>query len=58
MPLTIPSTVSSIAASPKTILAPLPPSSRVKDLLVGATARAINLPTSVEPVNAILSMPG
>jgi hypothetical protein len=53
----IPSTVSSIGASSKTIFAPLPPSSRVKPLPVPATERAISLPTSVEPVNAILFIP-
>ena len=58
MPLTMPSTVSSIGASSKTILAPLPPSSRVKPLPVPATERAISFPTSVDPVNAILLIPG
>ena len=54
----MPSTVSSMGASSKTIFAPFPPSSRVAFLLVPAMARAIFLPTSVEPVNAILWMPG
>ena len=54
----MPSTVSSIGASSKTILAALPPSSKVTLLFVGATARAIIFPTSVDPVNAILSIPG
>ena len=58
IPLTIPSTVSSIGASSKTIFAALPPSSRVTLFFVGATARAIIFPTSVDPVNAILSIPG
>ena len=55
MPCTMPSTAWSIAASSKTMLAALPPSSSVSDLRVPATARAIDLPTSVEPVNATLS---
>ena len=55
MPWTMPSTAWSIGASSKTMLAALPPSSRVSDLRVPATARAIDLPTSVEPVNATLS---
>ena len=54
----MPSTVSSIGASSKTIFAALPPSSSVTLFLVGATARAMIFPTSVEPVNAILSIPG
>src|SRR5450755_3355965 len=58
MPLTIPSTAASIGASSNTTLAALPPSSRVSFLPVPATARWISLPTSVEPVNAILSTPG
>ena len=55
MPWTMPSTAWSIGASSKTMLAALPPSSRVSFLRVPATARAIDLPTSVEPVNATLS---
>ena len=55
MPCTIPSTAWSIGASSKTMLAALPPSSSVSDLRVPATARAIDLPTSVDPVNATLS---
>ncbi|CAB4536263.1 unannotated protein [freshwater metagenome] len=58
MPLTIPSTASSIGASSKTIFAPLPPSSSVALFLVPAIAFAIALPTPVEPVNATLSTPG
>ena len=42
-------------ASSKTMLAALPPSSRVTFLLVPATRLAIARPTSVEPVNATLS---
>ena len=56
MPFTIPSTAWSIGASANTMLAALPPSSRVTFLR--PAARAISLPTSVEPVNATLSMPG
>ncbi len=40
------------------MLAALPPSSRVTFLLLPATARAIALPTSVEPVKATLSTSG
>ena len=58
MPATMPSTVWSIGASSNTMLAALPPSSRVSFLSVPATERAIALPTSVEPVNATLSTPG
>ncbi len=58
MPDTMPSTVWSIGASSKTMLAALPPSSRVTFLPVPATERAICLPTSVEPVKATLSTPG
>ena len=58
MPLTMPSTAWSSGASSKTMLAALPPSSRVTLLSVPATRRAIALPTSVEPVNATLSTPG
>ncbi len=56
MPLTMPSTAWSIGASSKTMLAALPPNSRVTRLSVPATVRAIDLPTSVDPVNATLSM--
>ncbi len=58
MPLTIPSTAWSSAASSKTMFAALPPSSSVSFLPVPASSRWIALPTSVEPVNAILSTPG
>ena len=44
MPCTMPSTAWSIGASSKTMLAALPPSSRVSFLRVPATARAIDLP--------------
>ena len=57
MPVTMPSTAWSSAASSKTMFAPLPPSSRVRRLPVPASARWIALPTSVEPVKAILSTP-
>ncbi len=58
MPVTIPSTAASSGASSKTMLAALPPSSIVSFLPLPATERRICLPTSVEPVNAILSTPG
>ena len=54
----MPSTAWSIGASSKTMLAALPPSSRVTFLSVPATDVAIAWPTSVEPVNATLSTPG
>src|SRR5919106_849579 len=55
MPLTIPSTAWSRGASSNTMLAALPPSSRVSFLPDPARARWIALPTSVEPVKATLS---
>ena len=58
MPRTIPSIAWSSAASAKTMLAALPPSSSVSRLPVPASARWISLPTSVEPVKAILATPG
>src|ERR1035438_6179774 len=58
MPLTMPSMACSSGASSNTTLAALPPSSRVSRWPVPAIARWISLPTSVDPVNAILSTPG
>ena len=58
MPLTIPSTAWSSGASSKTMFAALPPSSSVSPLPLPASWRWIALPTSVEPVNAILSTSG
>jgi hypothetical protein len=58
MPLTIPSTAWSMAASSKMMFAALPPSSRVTFLLLPATERAISRPTSVDPVKATLSTSG
>ena len=55
MPLTIPSTAWSSAASSKMMFAALPPSSSVSFVPVPASSRWIALPTSVEPVKAILS---
>ncbi len=54
----MPSMAWSSGASSKTMLAALPPSSRVTFLSVPATARAIALPTSVDPVKATLSTSG
>ena len=51
----MPSTAWSIGASSKTMLAALPPSSRVTFFRDPATALAIARPTSVEPVKATLS---
>ena len=53
--MTIPSTAWSSAASSKITFAALPPSSSVSFLPVPASSRWIALPTSVEPVKAILS---
>src|SRR2546423_1681846 len=58
MPLTMPSTAWSSATSSKMMFAALPPSSSVRRLPVPASSRWIAFPTSVEPVNAILSTPG
>ncbi len=58
MPPTMPSTACSIGASSKMMFAALPPSSRVAFLAVPAIDRAMVLPTSVEPVKAILSTSG
>ena len=57
MPLTMPSTAWSSGASSKMMLAALPPSSRVSFLPVPAVVRWMILPTSVDPVKAILSTP-
>ena len=58
MPLTTPSMAWSSGASSNTMLAALPPSSRVSALSVPAMARPISLPTAVEPVKATLSTSG
>src|SRR5579875_3295296 len=58
IPLTIPSTAWSRAASSKTMLADLPPSSSVSPTRRPASAAWISRPTAVEPVKAILSTPG
>ena len=54
----IPSMAWSIGASAKTMLAALPPSSRVSFFFVPAIAFWMRLPTSVDPVNATLSTSG
>ena len=54
----MPSIAWSSGASSKTMFAALPPSSRVTFLWVPATARAMILPTAVEPVKATLSTCG
>ncbi len=54
----IPSIAWSSGASSKTMLAALPPSSSVSFLCDPATARAIILPTAVEPVKATLLTSG
>ncbi len=58
MPLTIPSTAWSSAASSKITFADLPPSSSVSETPRPASAAWMSLPTAVEPVNATLSMSG
>ena len=55
MPLTTPSTAWSSGASSNTMFAALPPSSSVRRFPLPAVARRMILPTSVEPVKAILS---
>src|ERR1700674_4650472 len=40
------------------MLGDLPPSSSVRRFMLSAALRMISLPTSVDPVNAILSIPG
>ncbi len=58
IPSTRPSTAESRSASSKTMNGLLPPSSSDSFFDVPAVALRIIRPTSVEPVNAILSMPG
>ena len=57
MPFTIPSTAWSSAQSSNTMFAALPPSSSVSETSRPASSRWIAFPTSVEPVNATLSIP-
>ena len=47
-----------MSASAKTMLGDLPPSSSDTRLSVPAASRMMPLPTSVDPVKAILSTPG
>ena len=54
----MPSTAWSSAASSKTMFADLPPSSSVRPTSRPASAAWMSLPTSVEPVKAILSTSG
>ena len=56
-PCTLPMTAASMSASAHRMLGALPPSSRVVRLKSSADARAMYWPTSVEPVNEILSTP-
>src|SRR5438445_361423 len=58
MPVIAPLTAASMSASAKTMFGDLPPSSSESRLSVPAASRMIVLPTSVEPVNAILSTRG
>ena len=53
-----PLTAESRSASAKTMFGLFPPSSRVTRLNVPAAFRMMIRPTSVDPVNAILSTPG
>ena len=55
IPCTMPSTAWSMAASSKTMLADLPPSSSVRPTPRPASAAWMSLPTAVEPVKATLS---
>jgi hypothetical protein len=58
MASTTPSTTESRSASSKTMKGDLPPSSRLTRFPVPAVAERMMRPTSVEPVNAILSTSG
>ncbi len=58
MPVIAPLTALSISESAKTMLGDFPPSSSVMRFTVSAALRMISWPTAVEPVKAILSMPG
>src|SRR5712691_3974047 len=58
MPVCAPLTAAPRSASAKMMLGLLPPSSSVTRLLVSAAMRIIWRPTSVEPVNEILSTSG
>ena len=58
MPFAVPLIVVSRSASANTITGDLPPSSRLTFLRLPAAALTISRPTSVEPVNATLSMSG
>ncbi|KAG1081103.1 hypothetical protein G6F40_015627 [Rhizopus arrhizus] len=53
-----PWTARSTSQSSSTITGDLPPNSSDTRFMSSIAARPISLPTSVEPVNAILSMPG
>src|SRR5207302_11347079 len=48
----------SISESAKTMLGDFPPNSSVTRFMVSAALRIISLPTAVDPVKAILSIPG
>lgn len=52
------STAVSMAASSRTMTGPLPPSSSVTRLTVGAASATTSRPTAVDPVNAVLSTSG
>src|SRR5258708_7776693 len=58
MPVIAPFTALSTSESAKTMLGDFPPSSSVMRFTVSAALLMISWPTAVEPVNAILSMPG
>ncbi len=57
-PAMTPLAAASRSASGNTTCADLPPSSRVTRVRFSAAALAMSLPTMVEPVKAILLMPG
>ena len=58
MPVVTPRTARLMSASSKTMFGDLPPSSSDTRFSVSAQPRMIALPTAVEPVKVILSMPG
>src|SRR5438045_1946496 len=58
MPAVAPLSAASRSASANTMFGDLPPSSSVSFFIVSAAVFIRCLPTSVEPVNEILSMPG
>src|SRR5260370_35310888 len=58
MPVIAPLTALWVSESEKTMLGDFPPNSSVMRFTVSAALRMISWPTAVEPVKAILSIPG